>query len=102
MAQAADAEVQGFVDQVKPQIEAQLGKSFALLKAQTYLTQVVAGRNFFVKVQYLSPPVDGGFLHARIYVSFDGSVELSAVKLASEHDPIAYFEPEGPRIVGGL
>ena len=52
-------------------------------------SQVVAGTNFFVKID-----VGGGaFIHARLFRDLKGAVSVNAVQTdKNEHDPIEYFQ----------
>ncbi|XP_054019883.1 cystatin-A-like [Dryobates pubescens] len=45
----ATPEVQHIADQVKPQLEGRVNRTFDLFKAIVYRTQVVAGLNYFIK-----------------------------------------------------
>lgn len=46
----ATAEVQALVEQVKDQITGKMNGTFDLFEAISFKSQVVAGRNYFVKV----------------------------------------------------
>ena len=86
-AQAATAEVQALVDTHKGDAEAQAGKSFDIFKAVTYSSQVVAGTNYFVKVETGDEQV-----HLKIWKKLDGTSELSAVQTGkSNADAIGFF-----------
>lgn len=47
----ATAEVQTLVEQVKDQITGKMNGTFEVFEAITFRSQVVAGRNYFVKVK---------------------------------------------------
>ncbi|CAF0807702.1 unnamed protein product [Brachionus calyciflorus] len=86
----ADDHVQQIVDQVSSQIKLKCGKDFSHLKAVSYKTQVVAGTNYFIKV-------DAGneVIHLRVFQPlpcYSSKPELSSFKLSkSRSDPIEYF-----------
>merc|ERR1712142_310986 len=87
----ADEQVQQHVANVKGQVEAKLGKSFPVFEAKTYKSQVVAGRNYFVKVHV----GDNKCLHLRIYHNLRDELHLHGVQqdLGLE-DPVAYFDQQ--------
>lgn len=47
----ADAEIQGLVDKVKSEVTGKMNANFNEFQAVSYRTQVVAGTNYFIKVQ---------------------------------------------------
>jgi len=59
----ATAEVQAMCDKLRGEIEGKAGKKFEQFQAHSYGTQVVAGTNYFVKINV------GGdeCVHARIF-----------------------------------
>jgi len=59
----ANAEIQTMCDQLRPDIEAKAGKKFNHFNAHSYSSQVVAGTNYFVKINV----GDNEFVHARIH-----------------------------------
>lgn len=78
--------------QVKPAVEETLGKAFDEFTAEEFLTQVVAGTNFIMKVR-----ADGGeYLHVKLHRPLpfrNAPPSLMAVqggKLGS--DPLVPFE----------
>ncbi|CAF0927925.1 unnamed protein product [Brachionus calyciflorus] len=87
----ADESIQSLVDQIASQISAHTGSNFPRLTAVSYKSQVVAGTNYFVKI-------DAGeeHIHARIFqgLPHTGSVvELHGIERSkSHHDPIEYIE----------
>ena len=53
-------EVKKLADEIKPVVERKAGRKFKLWKPLQFTSQVVAGVNFFIKVE-----VDAGFVHIR-------------------------------------
>ncbi|XP_021534816.1 cystatin-B [Neomonachus schauinslandi] len=89
--QPATAETQAIADQVKPQLEEQENKKYATFKAVEFRSQVVAGMNYFIKVQ-----VDNDeFVHLRVFRSLpheNKPVALSSYQTnKARHDELAYF-----------
>jgi hypothetical protein len=78
-AMAPDARAQAVLDKSLPLLHAQLpslvGQSCTLL---SYATQVVAGTNYFLKLQ----SEHGDLLHVRIYEDFQGNVQLTDLQAA--------------------
>jgi len=87
-AQPCDADCQSLVLRVKAQIEAKTGENYTTFNPVNYATQVVAGVNYFVKID-----VGGGqYVHARIYKDLQQSITLNSVQTGkSRDDPIQYF-----------
>uniref|UniRef100_A0A2K5F868 Cystatin-B n=1 Tax=Aotus nancymaae TaxID=37293 RepID=A0A2K5F868_AOTNA len=50
-AQPATAETQNIADQVRSQLEEKENKKFPVFKAVSFRSQVVAGTNYFIKVE---------------------------------------------------
>ncbi|XP_036099281.1 cystatin-B [Molossus molossus] len=61
----ATAEVQAITDKVKAQLEEKENKKYSTFKAVEFQTQVVAGTNYFIKVQV----EDDDFVHLRVFES---------------------------------
>ncbi|XP_005090624.1 cystatin-B isoform X2 [Aplysia californica] len=89
-AQDADAEVQTLIGSVREALETKAGKTFSQYKAVTYRTQVVAGTNYFVKVQ-----VDADeYVHLRVFKPLPNEnrlPELSAYQLCKTKDDELQF-----------
>ncbi|KAM5281702.1 cystatin-B [Ctenodactylus gundi] len=89
--QPATAEVQEIVDQVKLQLEEKENKKYPVFKAVSYMCQVVAGTNYFVKVD----TGENSFTHLRVFRSLpheNKPVLLSAYQTnKSLEDKLAYF-----------
>ncbi|XP_022371842.1 cystatin-B [Lutra lutra] len=89
--QPATAETQAIADQVKAQLEERENKKFATFKAVEFRSQVVAGRNYFIKVQV----DDDEFVHLRVFQSLpheNKPLALSSYQTnKAKHDELAYF-----------
>ncbi|XP_030872573.1 cystatin-B [Leptonychotes weddellii] len=76
---------------VKPQLEEQENKKYATFKAVEFRSQVVAGMNYFIKVQV----DDDEFVHLRVFRSLpheNKPVALSSYQTnKARHDELAYF-----------
>lgn len=89
-------EIQAYCDQVKDEIQEQSGKdSFEMFTAVRYTSQLVAGTNYFVKIQ-VHP--EGECIHARIfkplpcYAQQGKEVELTSIQTDKQlEDPVEYF-----------
>lgn len=82
-------EVQGYADQLRREIETKAGVGkFNKFIVVAFKTQVVAGTNYFMKIDV----GDNAYIHARVHKSLSGSVTLSSVQVTkSRGDPIEYF-----------
>ncbi|XP_077924540.1 cystatin-B isoform X1 [Halichoerus grypus] len=76
---------------VKAQLEEQENKKYATFKAVEFRSQVVAGMNYFIKVQV----DDDEFVHLRVFRSLpheNKPVALSSYQTnKARHDELAYF-----------
>ncbi|XP_055356441.1 cystatin-A2-like isoform X2 [Paramacrobiotus metropolitanus] len=89
----ADEEVQQAVKAVQSAIASQANADAnSQLTPISYGTQVVAGKNYFVKIRIGADP-NAKYVHARIYKNLQGHYELSGIE--ENHtatDEIGYFE----------
>ncbi|XP_034972330.1 cystatin-A isoform X2 [Zootoca vivipara] len=87
----ATPEIQAITDQVKCQLEAKVNQAFNLFKAIEFRTQVVAGTNYFIKVQY----AEDKYAHLRVFQSLSndgGNLTLHGYQLNhTRTDPITSF-----------
>ncbi|XP_029434315.1 cystatin-B-like [Rhinatrema bivittatum] len=87
----ADAKTQALLDQVRPQYEAKDGKKPNCFKLISYKKQIVAGTNYFCKVQ--TGPNE--YSHVRFYETLphDGQkLTLTDYQTCkTKHDEIIYF-----------
>ncbi|KAK7494496.1 hypothetical protein BaRGS_00014149 [Batillaria attramentaria] len=88
----ATEEIQKICDQIRSALEEKAGRAFSSYKAKSYKSQVVAGTNYFVKLD-----IDDGkeYIHARIFVPLPhtgGNPELHSHQAGkSAEDEIVYF-----------
>ncbi|NXW41383.1 CYTB protein, partial [Nyctiprogne leucopyga] len=77
--------------QVKPQFESRENRTYGMFKAIVYKTQVVAGTNYFIKVQVS----DCDYVHLKVFQSLP--YENQGPSLAgfqtgkTRDDPLIYF-----------
>ncbi|XP_071506883.1 cystatin-A-like [Diadema antillarum] len=86
--QPVNAEVEGFVKQMRSEAEGAAGGEFKQFIPVEFATQLVNGVNYFVKVDV----GDGQFVHIRFYRPFKGETQF--VKLVgdkTEKDPLEYI-----------
>jgi cystatin-A/B len=87
----ADAEVQSLCEQLKPELEGKVGKTFNVFTALEVGTQVVAGTNYFVKIHV----GDDECMHVRIHKPLPHTgdpASLHSYQAAkSKHDELQYF-----------
>ncbi|XP_035425479.1 cystatin-A-like [Cygnus atratus] len=87
----ATPEIQHIVDQVKPEFERREKRTYGIFRAIVYKTQVVAGTNYFIKVQ----DSDTGYVHLRVFQALPH--ENQGPRLDSyqtdktRDDPLIYF-----------
>uniref|UniRef100_A0A8C6GG22 Cystatin domain-containing protein n=1 Tax=Mus spicilegus TaxID=10103 RepID=A0A8C6GG22_MUSSI len=89
-ARPATAEVQEIADRVKAQLEEETNEKYEIFKAVEYKTQVVAGVNYFIKMD-----VGGGsFTHIKVFKDLSGknNLELTGYQTnKTEDDELTYF-----------
>ncbi|NXF87152.1 CYTX protein, partial [Eubucco bourcierii] len=77
--------------QVKPQFESRVNSTFGIFKAIVYRTQVVAGINYFIKVQ----DSYADYVHLRVFLSLphenQGPSLVSFQTGKTKDDPLTYF-----------
>ncbi|XP_033642809.1 cystatin-A-like [Asterias rubens] len=85
----ATPEIQGYVDQVRSDVESDVNRELEMYEATTYRTQLVNGVNYFIKVHI------GGveYLHLRLYKSNGGDVSFVSAKDGMKFDDeLVYFQ----------
>eukprot|EP01132_Coremiostelium_polycephalum_P000629 gene629-780_t len=83
----ADPAIKNLVNIVKKNVEEKLGRSYNKFEPISYRMQVVAGTNYFVKVQ-----TDDQVIHTKIFVSLDQETKLTSLEEnKSMSDDISYF-----------
>nr|XP_045006991.1 cystatin-B-like [Jaculus jaculus] len=87
----ATADTQEIADKVKSQLEEKENRKFSVFKAVSYRSQVVAGTNYFIKVDV----GDDEFMHLRVFQSLPHENKpptLHAYQTKkAEHDELGYF-----------
>ncbi|XP_052454530.1 cystatin-B [Carassius gibelio] len=87
----ATAEVQKICDEVKHHAEEKTGKKFAVFIAKSFTVQVVAGTNYFIKVNVGRDE----FVHLKVHKPLPHAgekLQLHGIQTSkSQHDPIEYF-----------
>ncbi|XP_020781373.1 cystatin 14a, tandem duplicate 2 [Boleophthalmus pectinirostris] len=87
----ADQKIQDIADAVRSQVEEKAGKKYDSFQAKAYTTQVVAGTNYFIKIQVS----DEDHVHVRVHRGLPhtgGALEVHGLQESkSHHDPIEYF-----------
>lgn len=90
-AQPATPEVQHIANEVKEQFERMTNRTYNIFKAIIYKTQVVAGINYFIKVQVS----DAEYVHLRVFQSLpyenQGPNLVSFQTGKTRDDPLTYF-----------
>ncbi|XP_053645676.1 cystatin-B isoform X2 [Cherax quadricarinatus] len=81
-------EVQQLLLSVKDQVEEKLGRSVSQFKLLSYKTQVVAGMNYFAKIDIGEEDV----VHVRVYKDLKQKVSLHSLQHPkAHHDDLTYF-----------
>ncbi|XP_021061352.1 cystatin-B [Mus pahari] len=87
----ATAETQEIADKVKSQLEEKENQKFDAFKAVSFKRQVVAGTNFFIKVDV----GDDKYVHLRVFQPLpheNKPLTLSSYQTNKEkHDELSYF-----------
>ncbi|XP_005146710.3 cystatin-A [Melopsittacus undulatus] len=90
-AKPATPEIQHIVDEVKTQFESRVNRTCGMFKAIVYKTQVVAGINYFIKVQVS----DTEYVHLRVFQSLpqeNQGPSLDGYQTGkTKDDPLTYF-----------
>ncbi|XP_050394051.2 cystatin-B [Patella vulgata] len=87
---AADEEIQKLCDAIRDDLEKKAGRKFTDYTAKEYKSQVVAGTNYFVKIDV----GNGQAIHARIYQPLPGQGELTLNNYKADlklEEELAYF-----------
>ncbi|XP_063081406.1 cystatin-A-like [Cavia porcellus] len=91
-AKPATPEIQEIADKIKPQLEEKTNESYQEFTAIEYKTQVVAGTNYFIKIQI------GGqvCVHIKVFKPLPGqnedALQLSGYQTGkSKDDELSYF-----------
>ena len=89
----ADDEVREILKKVQKEIAGRYPERIQSIEPISYRTQLVAGRNYFVRALVHEADGDKRYAHLRIYRSFRGPVELVAIKTNVEKgQPLSYFQ----------
>ncbi|KAL0211247.1 hypothetical protein P9112_009545 [Eukaryota sp. TZLM1-RC] len=85
-----DPEVNQLVQSLRPQIESKLGSSFPQFDPIEMQTQVVAGMNYFVRINvgYPDKVVDARIFHQ----AWSNTTEVSSARMVPPSQPLGYFE----------
>ena len=74
--------------EVKPQLEAKTGTFYSIYNPLQYATQVVAGTNYFIKVDI----GNGQHVHLRVYKDLKGNLTLHSFQAGkASTDLLEYF-----------
>ena len=109
-AEPATSDVHALIQQVKSEVTGKMNASFDVFEAISYKSQVVAGRNYFVKVRNFNKYKimneynnktfglfqvhvgDDKCIHVRIYKNLQQEVSVHSVEdNKTREDPITYF-----------
>uniref|UniRef100_A0A8C6GFT3 Cystatin domain containing 4 n=1 Tax=Mus spicilegus TaxID=10103 RepID=A0A8C6GFT3_MUSSI len=89
-ARSATPEIQEIANKVKSLLEEKTNEKYEVFKAVQYKSQVVAGQNYFIKMD-----VGGGcFLHIKVFTGISGEnvLELSGYQTnKTRKDELSYF-----------
>ncbi|XP_059542644.1 cystatin-B-like [Myotis daubentonii] len=87
----ATAEIQAIADKIGGPLEEKENKRYPTFKATEYKSQVVAGTNYFIKVQV----ADDDFVHLRVFESLPQENKALALHnyqtSKTKQDQLAYF-----------
>ncbi|KAK7828016.1 hypothetical protein U0070_013642 [Myodes glareolus] len=89
-AKPATPEVQEIVDKIREKLEEKTNEKYEKFEAVEYKTQVVAGVNYFIKVDV----GNGNYLHVKVFQGLQGQddLELSNYQTnKTKDDEITYF-----------
>ncbi|XP_006975768.1 cystatin-A [Peromyscus maniculatus bairdii] len=90
-ARPATPEIQEIADQVRAQLEEKTNEKYEKFEAVEYKTQVVAGVNYFIKVDV----GDGRYTHLKVFQGLSGQnegLELSGYQTnKTKDDELTYF-----------
>ncbi|XP_031220542.1 cystatin-A-like [Mastomys coucha] len=87
-ARPATPEVQEIADKVRAQLEEQTNEKYEKYEADQYKTQVVAGVNYFIKINL----GDGSFIHIKVYKDLSGNLKLTGYQTKkTKDDELTYF-----------
>ncbi|XP_004436564.1 PREDICTED: cystatin-A isoform X2 [Ceratotherium simum simum] len=84
-ARPATPDIQEIANEVKSQLEAKTNQTYEEFKAVEYKTQVVAGTNYYIKVQV----GDNNYIHLKIFKSLPhqgGSLTLTGYLINKSKD----------------
>ncbi|KAL0246246.1 hypothetical protein GEMRC1_007458 [Eukaryota sp. GEM-RC1] len=85
-----DPEVTTLVNSLRPEVESKMGQNFTSFNPIQVLQQVVAGMNYFVRVDIGNPQQ---FLDLRIFhQAWTNTTELSSFKMSPSTTPLAFFD----------
>ncbi|TRY57269.1 hypothetical protein DNTS_003314 [Danionella cerebrum] len=87
----ATPEVQKLCDEVKTHAEEKAGRTFSVFSAKSYTTQVVAGTNYFIKVNV----GEEEYVHLRVHKTLPHAgekLQLHGIQTSKTHqDPVEFF-----------
>jgi len=80
-------EVEKICHDLKEKIEEHIGHKMETFKPTKYKDQVVAGTNYFVKIDI----GNGDCVHVRIYQDLQRTISLHGAQKKKQEDPLDYF-----------